>query len=365
MIRKYDEDLFADSTMTFGEHLEELRTCLIKALLGLLVGFGIGLYFGDAVVRIVKGPLEEGLRNHYSHGAVDDYAAWVNDPNTDKNQVPYTVAQVKNFVEDQHFIYKKFMVHPNAVRKQLAVPEQAAPPPPSPPPTDADADPEEEPLEPLSDGSFPLRPVSLVPLFVWRPMTEDERMSIKTLNAQEAFMIWLKASLVAGFILSSPWVFYQIWIFVAAGLYPHEKKYIHVFLPFSLVLFLSGAVFCFIVVFPYILQFLFSFNRSLGIDPDPRISEWISFAIFLPVGFGISFQLPLVMLFLERIGVFTVKAYLEKWRIAVLVIAILSMLLTPADPMSMIAMEIPLTALYFGGIILCRYFPREKGMLEE
>ena len=195
-------------------------------------------------------------------------------------------------------------------------------------------------------------------------MDDDERMSVKSLSPTEAFMIWLKASVVTGFVLASPLIFYFIWSFVAAGLYPHEKQYVHIFLPFSVGLFLAGAIFCFFGVFPIVLNFLFDFNARLGIDPDPRISEWLSFAIFLPLGFGLSFQLPLVMLFLDRIGVLSVGTYLAKWRMAVLVIFIISMVLTPADPLSMLAMAGPLVALYFLGIALCHYFPARKGFLD-
>jgi sec-independent protein translocase protein TatC len=96
----------------------------------------------------------------------------------------------------------------------------------------------------------------------------------------------------------------------------------------------------------------------LGIDPDPRINEWLSFVLFLPVGFGLGFQLPLVMLFLERIGVFTVKSYYAQWRVAVLVIFVLAAILTPPDPYSMLLMAVPLSVLYFGGIMLCKLMPR-------
>jgi sec-independent protein translocase protein TatC len=107
------------------------------------------------------------------------------------------------------------------------------------------------------------------------------------------------------------------------------------------------------------------FNRWLGIEQDIRISEWLSFVLLLPLGFGIAFQLPLVMLFMERIGIFDVRAYLEKWRIAVLIIFVLGMMLTPADPYSMMLMAIPLTVLYFGGIALCRYMPKRKSPFDE
>ncbi len=193
------------------------------------------------------------------------------------------------------------------------------------------------------------------------PITDDPRTNMQSLNAQEMFMIYLKASLLIGVVLSSPWVFYQIWQFVAAGLYPHERRYVHIFLPVSLLLFLSGAAVAFFLAFEKVLDFLLHFNRIMGVDPDLRINEWISFVLLLPLGFGISFQLPLVMLFLERIGLFTVKTYLASWRMAVLVIFVLAMVLTPTgDPYTMCLMAVPLTALYFGGVALCKFFPQAK-----
>jgi sec-independent protein translocase protein TatC len=152
---------------------------------------------------------------------------------------------------------------------------------------------------------------------------------------------------------------------VAAGLYPHEKGYVFMYLPFSLTLFLSGCALCFFYVLKYVLDFLFMFNDWMNVDPDMRISEWFGFALFLPLGFGVAFQLPLVMLFLERIGVMTVPAYLSKWRISVMVIIVASAILTPADPYSMLLMAIPLVFLYFLGIGLCRYLPRRRSPFDE
>ena len=104
---------------------------------------------------------------------------------------------------------------------------------------------------------------------------------------------------------------------------------------------------------------MLDFNAWLGIKPQIRISDWISFAVTLPLMFGISFQLPLVMLFLERISIFDVPTYREKRRISILVIAVISMLLTPTDPWSMLAMMFPLILLYELGIIMCGYSPRK------
>jgi sec-independent protein translocase protein TatC len=180
--------------------------------------------------------------------------------------------------------------------------------------------------------------------------------SITTLSAQEAFGIYIKAALLVGVVLASPWIFYQLWTFVAAGLYVHERKWVWTFLPISIGLFLAGAFIAFFFVFDFVLDYLLQFNAWLGLDPDPRISEWLGFVLIMPIGFGLGFQLPLVMLFLERIGVFDVAAYTSQWRTAVLVIVIVSAILTPADPYSLLFLAVPLCVLYFGGVALCRWF---------
>jgi sec-independent protein translocase protein TatC len=133
---------------------------------------------------------------------------------------------------------------------------------------------------------------------------------------------------------------------------------VRIFLPFSIGLFLAGAALAFFVVFRFVLDFLLKFYDWLGIAPEARISDWLTFVLVLPLGFGVSFQLPLVMLFLERIGIFTVKTYLSNWRISVLVIFFIAMILTPSDPYSMLLMAVPLVALFFFGIMLCKWMPR-------
>jgi sec-independent protein translocase protein TatC len=182
--------------------------------------------------------------------------------------------------------------------------------------------------------------------------------STEALGLQEPFMIWLKAAFVVAVVVASPGIFYHLWQFVAAGLYPHERKYVYFFLPTSLILFWSGAFLAFFVIFQLVIDFLLDFNASMGIGASPRLTDYMSFALFLPLGFGIAFQLPLAMLVLERLGVLSVETYLSQWRIAVLAIAFISMILTPADMASMIGMGVPLVALYFLGIAMCRYLPR-------
>jgi sec-independent protein translocase protein TatC len=210
---------------------------------------------------------------------------------------------------------------------------------------------------PPTDPNLPLRG-QLVELRLFHDLDSDPRLKVIGLKMEESFIVYMKVAFVLGFVLASPFVFYFIWQFVAAGLYVHERRYVQIFLPFSVFLFLAGAALAYFVAIHYVLKFMLWFNELMSIDPTPRISDYLSFVMILPLGFGISFQLPLVMLFLERIGIFTVATYKSSWRISVLVIAFLSMILTPSDPQSMLLMAVPLTVLYFGGILLCQWMPR-------
>src|SRR5262249_23128998 len=127
-------------------------------------------------------------------------------------------------------------------------------------------------------------PMIIRPLDLMIQINQAERIVGKpplmsTLGIAEAFMVYFKVCLVCGLVLGSPWIFYQLWMFVAAGLYPHEKKLVHVYLPFSLGLFLAGVFMCEIVVIPQAIKILLEFNEWLGLEPELRISEWLSFAI--------------------------------------------------------------------------------------
>jgi sec-independent protein translocase protein TatC len=377
MNAKHDDDLFKDTTMTFGEHLDELRGALFKALLGLMLGCIVGFFLGDWMVKVILRPLEGALESYYSNNSIEEYKKWAVEREQGNLPVPYTVDELKKLVYEDQMLFEIMYIDPHqaldealrasppwASRLRAAAERPDAAPAMVPnsiaPPAATATGPAD------SKQTTAARIVErLAPVILFHPATEDDRVHAKSFSFPETFTIWLKASLVVGTILSSPWVFYQIWSFVAAGLYPHEKRYVHVFLPFSLGLFLLGAATAYLLVFKPVLSFLLTFNSSLGIDPDPRISEWLGFVLLLPLGFGISFQLPLVMLFLDRIGIFSIRSYIEKWRVAVLVIFIISAILTPADPYSILFMALPLTFLYFGGILLCYLLPANRGPLDE
>ena len=343
--RPPDEDLFKDTTMSFGEHLEELRKALFKAVLWLVVGVAIGLTVADKVVDYIQTPLSAALMRYFAYDAEQLAEAKVKELETTGQALPDREL-LKQRVKNQ-FLPEFFWVDRRQLTEDLGLPSPEKPEPPEGTPASVAGD------------------EDLVPVFLYRPAAEDPRIRARSLSAGEPFTIWLKAGLLVGAVLASPFVFYQIWNFVAAGLYPHEKRYVHVYLPFSLGLFLAGAATAFLFALGPVLDFLLSFNRWMGISPDLRISEWLSFVLLLPLGFGISFQLPLVMLFLERIRILTVASYTSRWRVSVLVIFVLSMVCTPGDPYSMLLMAITLTFLYFFGILLCLFMPRRKSQFED
>jgi sec-independent protein translocase protein TatC len=196
--------------------------------------------------------------------------------------------------------------------------------------------------------------------------TTQGRYTLSTLSVTEAFMAYFKVALMCGLVLGSPWIFFQLWSFVAAGLYPHEKRLVNVYLPFSLVLFLLGVLACQFFVIPRAVGALLWFNEWLKMEPELRFNEWLSFAIMMPLVFGLSFQLPLVMMFLERVGIMTVQGYLSYWKIAFLVIHILAAFLMPSpDILSMELLAIPLLGLYGLGILLCKLNPKDTEGEEE
>jgi Tat protein translocase TatC len=185
------------------------------------------------------------------------------------------------------------------------------------------------------------------------------RPALSTLNVQEAFMVYVKVCLITGLVLASPMIFYQLWSFVAAGLYPHEKRYVHLYLPFSIGLFLTGVVVCEVFVIPKAVEALLWFNEWLGMEPDLRLGEWLGFAIFMPVLFGISFQTPLVMLFMERMGIMKVETYRRGRRMAWFIMAVFAAICTPStDALSMIFLWAPMCLLYELGIFLCYWTPK-------
>lgn len=177
----------------------------------------------------------------------------------------------------------------------------------------------------------------------------------------EAFFTKLKVALIAGVFLSSPVTFYQLWRFVAPGLYPHEKRYALPFVFFASFFFVAGAAFCYQLVLPVGYRFFLEQYGSIGVRPELRVSEYLSFTSRMLLAFGVTFELPVITFFLARAGVLTHRHMLHYLRYAILLIFILAAVLTPGpDVASQLLMAAPLLVLYAVSIGVAFVFGRRQ-----
>ena len=338
-----DKDLFDDEDhmvrMTFGEHLEDLRRRLFLALLGFIPFVIIGLCIGRWLVHVMATPAKEALDAYYLK-----YYESRREEKLKKLEAAREKAKAKH--EEPRVEQLRVRVSAKAWRDAFSQAFAGFQRLPEADPATAEADEDGDPpyVEMVLEVEHDELEVATSPIFtVGAGMT--------TLGPQEGFMAYMMVSIVAGLVMSSWWVIYQLWLFVAEGLYKTERKVVYQAMPLSVGLFLVGVVFCFFIVLPVVLTFFFGFNNWLGIEPNIRLSEWLSFATILPVIFGACFELPLVMLVLERVGIFRFEDYANRWRHAILIISIIAMVVTPTtDPGSMMLLMCPLTGLYFLGI---------------
>lgn len=366
-IPQYPDDVFSETRMPLGDHIEELRYRMITALKWLLffmvigfildaVGTSLGnekIGVGKPMLKIITEPVETQTRDFYYRRT----QKLINEKLSSLTGAPAEeIAEIRRELVEVHgnnlsgLSADKRTKLMGAPRKMpVIVPTKSFEGVFGPPKVDV---PSELAIELL-----------IYPAHITAAANEGEgllesKQYLTTLSAQEAFVVYFKVSILCGIVLASPFILYQFWAFVGAGLYPHEKRYVRLFFIPSVLLFLAGVVLCQFYVLPGAVKALLKFNEMLGFDPDIRLNEWLGLAIVLPLVFGISFQTPLVMIFLNRIGLFSAGDYLTKWRYACFILAIFAALVTPTpDVVTMMYLFAPMFGLYLLGILFCHLFP--------
>ncbi len=254
-----------NSTMSLGDHLEELRSRLIYAIVGLAIGAIIGLLFAPHVINFMQRPYMRTIQR-------------INAP-TDPNQA-------------------------------------AAP--------------------------------------VVSPV-------MQSLAPADGFISYLKIAMIIGVLISSPWVFYHIWMFVAAGLYKHEKKYVYMAVPFSVILFIAGSLFFVLVVAPITMKFLVNFNmKFLGVQSNFTFKQYMAFVTRLMLVFGIAFQTPTAIFFLNRTGILSINSLRKARKYVFLSIFVLSAMVTPPDVISQVTLALPLYILFEIGILISLWSDKKR-----
>jgi sec-independent protein translocase protein TatC len=197
---------------------------------------------------------------------------------------------------------------------------------------------------------------------VTRPLTQalPKNSYLIYTGLTEAFFTYMKVAFFASLIITSPYVLYQIWKFIAPGLLPQEKKYVVPFVISSSFLFISGVLFGYFVALPPAFEFFVSFNNQY-LQAMLSFKDYLSLFVTFLLGFGISFELPIFIFFLTKLGIVNAAMLSKQRRYAILIIFIVAAILTPSpDALSQVLMAIPLMFLYEVSIFVSRFARKEK-----
>jgi len=195
------------------------------------------------------------------------------------------------------------------------------------------------------------------PILDWMiaPLIEvlPENSNVIFTKVQEPFFTAIKVAFFSGLVIALPIVFWQFWLFVAPGLYEHEKKMVLPFVFFATLMFLTGAAFCYYIVIPIGFKFLINFGSAL-FTALPSIGEYVGFFTKLLIAFGIAFEMPVVTFFLAKLGLVDDQTLRGFFRYAVIFIFIFSALLTPPDVITQFLMAGPMILLYGASILIAK-----------
>lgn len=260
MARKKLPDNPDDTKMSLGDHLDELRTRIIRALLGLVIAMGLTLWFGSDIIEILRYPFDQVLAEH--------------------------------------------------------------------------------------------------------PEIKGE---IIVTRAPEAFMMYFRVCFMAGFVLASPWIFYQMWLFIAAGLYPHERRFVNYGAPFSAGLFILGAFFFLrFIAYPMMTFFIvFGYEFVGGVMPRLHLKEHIAMMTTMMIVFGLAFQMPIVVFIMGKMGLVTVKQLNHYRKHVVVSLLVLAAFATSPSPVDQVGLAVPMWLLYELGILLVYFFCKPKPFEED
>ena len=178
-------------------------------------------------------------------------------------------------------------------------------------------------------------------------------------NLPEMFFAYIKVAFIAAIMGTAPFIFYQIWLFVAPGLYQKEKKLVIPFVVTSTILFVGGSLFGYFIVFPFGFKFFIGFSNDF-VKALPSVKQYLSLSIKLLIAFGLVFELPVVLFFLTKIGLITPDTLKKKRKYAILLTFVLGAILTPPDVITQCMMAGPLIVLYEIGIWVSRMAYRKK-----
>jgi len=300
-------------------HLVELRKRLGLSVLSIFVAFCIAFFFHTPILTWITQPLNDALTQVGKIIQSKSNETWkieTNDGNISKKQTPANVATI---------LYTKLQEASKLTKDKLS--------------------------SLLSEASLAAKTLSTL-------LEKEHNKSsfagqITTQQVGGAFLVAIKVSFFAGILGALPFILYQIWLFIAPGLYNHEKKMLLPFVFGGSFMFFIGILFAYYVVTPFGFQFLITFGSFLY-TPLINIEDYVGFFTKIMMGFGIAFELPVFAYFLALLGLVTDKTLIDFFRYAILIIFVLAALLTPPDVLTQLLMAAPLVMLYGLSILIVR-----------
>ena len=334
--------------MSFLEHLDELRSRLIRSMIAIAITFGVGWAFATPLFKIIEVPVKDALRRSRiaqavpveGIGELSDLRGV--DPGT---LIQYTFRAPLNFkgveVPAGTTIEAKVEVDPTGTRFIV-------------------------PARPWGVGNHLFQagvPIPLPEAAGGAYSGPDDRLVIETV--QGGFNIYVKVAFYAAVFMSVPYLLLQLWGFIAPGLYPHERKYVWPFVILSSICFALGVTFAYKIAFPAACDYLVGLSTE-EFRPLINADDYFDLALFIMMGLGLVFQIPTVTLILARLGLVTPGGMISIWRYAMVVIFIAAALLSPtADIPNMLVFAAPMITLYVLSIGIAWFFHRRRRTEEE
>jgi sec-independent protein translocase protein TatC len=328
--------------MSFLDHLDELRKRLIYSVFSIAIAFSVCFALSDHIYDFLAVPVAKQLRkvkreqqakygqpniNDLKDGETAQYT-FVQDTSVNGVKIPNgATVRVKKITKDNQ--PQLALELPWAIGKTIV--------------------PAETPV------SFILKEGEKNLYF------DDENSKLVLRGVTSSFMIYMEVALYAGIAFAIPFLLYQIWAFIAPGLYKHEKRYVMPLIAMGTVFFTLGATFAYKVAFPAACDYLLGLAVEGGFQTLLDAEDYLNLIIMIMLGSGIVFQIPTLSYLLARIGLLTPGMMWRSWRYAIVIIAIVSAVLTPtADAINMTIFAAPMVALYFLSIGIVWFFGKQR-----
>lgn len=193
------------------------------------------------------------------------------------------------------------------------------------------------------------------PLIQYLQFTEEaENLTLNAFKITDPLKIYMQVIMILALFITSPVIMYHFWAFISPGLHDKERRATLSYIPFSLILFVGGIAFSYLVLFPYVIGFMLNISDNLSIQETIGINEYFQFLFQITLPFGFIFQLPVLMLFLTRLGIITPMLMTKYRKYAYFILVIIAAFITPPDIISHLIVTLPLILLYEFSIIIAK-----------